>query len=187
MIKAQDYKNCFSRASLLTPIIRINQSHCIAFISCVFPLRVSDIRQFVVNARPATAATEFVLMTTFPNRELTDESQTLKEANLLNAVIVQRLKWWCLLVAMFYHSTLSFLINGRHVDLRTFHYFIFFFFSLVTFPLWQFCDGVYHFDMTELGGGNSWEMLYWKKRRMELRSQQNFPVKHTRKTHPNWK
>uniref|UniRef100_A0A8C2FX22 NSFL1 cofactor p47 n=1 Tax=Cyprinus carpio TaxID=7962 RepID=A0A8C2FX22_CYPCA len=54
--------------------------------------RVSDVRQFVVSARPALAATEFVLMTTFPNKELTDESQTLKEANLLNAVIVQRLK-----------------------------------------------------------------------------------------------
>ncbi|XP_073731230.1 NSFL1 cofactor p47 [Misgurnus anguillicaudatus] len=53
---------------------------------------VSDVRQFVANARPALAATEFVLMTTFPNKELTDESQTLKEANLLNAVIVQRLK-----------------------------------------------------------------------------------------------
>lgn len=55
-------------------------------------VRVSDVRQFVANARPALAATEFVLMTTFPNKELTDESQTLKEANLLNAVIVQRLK-----------------------------------------------------------------------------------------------
>ncbi|KAF4078199.1 hypothetical protein AMELA_G00196660 [Ameiurus melas] len=54
--------------------------------------RVSDIRQFVASARPAMAAAEFVLMTTFPNKELTDESQTLKEANLLNAVIVQRLK-----------------------------------------------------------------------------------------------
>uniref|UniRef100_A0A8B9LID4 NSFL1 (p97) cofactor (p47) n=1 Tax=Astyanax mexicanus TaxID=7994 RepID=A0A8B9LID4_ASTMX len=54
--------------------------------------RVSDVRQFVVSARPAMAAAEFVLMTTFPNKELTDESQTLKEANLLNAVIVQRLK-----------------------------------------------------------------------------------------------
>lgn len=38
------------------------------------------------------AATEFVLMTTFPNKELTDESQSLQDANLLNAVIVQRLK-----------------------------------------------------------------------------------------------
>ncbi|XP_043081221.1 NSFL1 cofactor p47 [Puntigrus tetrazona] len=54
--------------------------------------RVSDVRQFVASARPALAATEFVLMTTFPNKELTDEGQTLKEANLLNAVIVQRLK-----------------------------------------------------------------------------------------------
>jgi UBX domain-containing protein 1 len=44
-----------------------------------------------VDARPAMAATSFVLMTTFPNKELADENQTLKEANLLNAVIVQRL------------------------------------------------------------------------------------------------
>uniref|UniRef100_A0A3Q2E0T4 NSFL1 cofactor p47 n=1 Tax=Cyprinodon variegatus TaxID=28743 RepID=A0A3Q2E0T4_CYPVA len=56
------------------------------------PLMVSDLRQFVVLARPAMAAREFVLMTTFPSKELTDESQTLQEANLLNAVIVQRLK-----------------------------------------------------------------------------------------------
>uniref|UniRef100_A0A672IDB6 NSFL1 cofactor p47 n=1 Tax=Salarias fasciatus TaxID=181472 RepID=A0A672IDB6_SALFA len=53
---------------------------------------VSDLRQFVVAARPAFAAREFVLMTTFPNKELSDESQTLQQANLLNAVIVQRLK-----------------------------------------------------------------------------------------------
>ena len=56
-------------------------------------LRVSDLRQFVVAARPAMAAREFVLMTTFPNMELTDENKTLQQANLLNAVIVQRLKW----------------------------------------------------------------------------------------------
>ncbi|XP_034028018.1 NSFL1 cofactor p47 [Thalassophryne amazonica] len=54
--------------------------------------RVSDVRHFVVAARPAMAAREFVLMTTFPNRELSDESQTLQQANLLNAVIVQQLK-----------------------------------------------------------------------------------------------
>uniref|UniRef100_A0A3B3TJH0 NSFL1 cofactor p47 n=1 Tax=Poecilia latipinna TaxID=48699 RepID=A0A3B3TJH0_9TELE len=53
--------------------------------------RISDLRQFVVLARPTMAAREFVLMTTFPNKELADESQTLQEANLLNAVIVQRL------------------------------------------------------------------------------------------------
>ncbi|KAM5135900.1 NSFL1 cofactor p47 [Mantella aurantiaca] len=53
--------------------------------------RIRDIRLFIVSARPAMDATSFVLMTTFPNKELTDENQTLKEANLLNAVIVQRL------------------------------------------------------------------------------------------------
>ncbi|KAM6457965.1 NSFL1 cofactor p47 isoform 1-T1 [Liasis olivaceus] len=52
--------------------------------------RIRDIRLFIVDARPAMAATGFVLMTTFPNKELSDEDQTLKEANLLNAVIVQR-------------------------------------------------------------------------------------------------
>ncbi|XP_051946822.1 NSFL1 cofactor p47 [Xyrauchen texanus] len=54
--------------------------------------RILDVRQFVASARPALAAAEFVLMTTFPNKELMDESQTLKDANLLNAVIVQQLK-----------------------------------------------------------------------------------------------
>lgn len=59
---------------------------------CLIPSdRIRDIRLFIVDARPAMAATSFVLMTTFPNKELTDENQTLKEANLLNAVIVQRL------------------------------------------------------------------------------------------------
>ncbi|XP_010780201.1 NSFL1 cofactor p47-like [Notothenia coriiceps] len=53
--------------------------------------RVSDLRQFLVGARPLMAASEFVLMTTFPNKELSDESLTLEQANLLNAVIVQRL------------------------------------------------------------------------------------------------
>ncbi|XP_015264285.1 PREDICTED: NSFL1 cofactor p47 [Gekko japonicus] len=53
--------------------------------------RIRDIRLFIVDARPAMAATGFILMTTFPNKELSDEDQTLKEANLLNAVIVQRL------------------------------------------------------------------------------------------------
>ncbi|XP_038606488.1 NSFL1 cofactor p47 [Tachyglossus aculeatus] len=59
---------------------RFNHSH-----------RVRDVRLFIVAACPAMAATGFVLTTAFPNKELTDESQTLKEADLLNAVIVQRL------------------------------------------------------------------------------------------------
>lgn len=56
------------------------------------PFRVSDLRHFVIAARPSMAAMDFVLMTTFPNKELSDESKTLQQANLLNAVIVQRLK-----------------------------------------------------------------------------------------------
>lgn len=46
----------------------------------------------MITARPSMAAVDFVLMTTFPNKELSDESETLQQANLLNAVIVQRLK-----------------------------------------------------------------------------------------------
>lgn len=61
-------------------------------LTCYLLIRVSDLRQFVVGARPSMAAREFVLMTTFPNKELSDESQTLQEANLLNAVIVQQLQ-----------------------------------------------------------------------------------------------
>jgi UBX domain-containing protein 1 len=44
------------------------------------------------SARPEYASSTFVLLTTFPNKELSDESQTLADAKLLNAVIVQRLK-----------------------------------------------------------------------------------------------
>lgn len=53
--------------------------------------RIRDVRLFIADARPDMAATGFVLMTTFPNKELSDENLTLKEANLLNAVIVQRM------------------------------------------------------------------------------------------------
>lgn len=52
---------------------------------------IARIREFVCTARPELAATVFRLMTTFPNKELEDESQTIAEANLLNASIVLRL------------------------------------------------------------------------------------------------
>lgn len=54
--------------------------------------KVSDIRQYILDSNPQFAGSNFVLMTTFPNKELTDESQSLKDAALLNAVIVQRMK-----------------------------------------------------------------------------------------------
>ncbi|XP_077547946.1 NSFL1 cofactor p47-like isoform X2 [Haemaphysalis longicornis] len=53
---------------------------------------VGDIRKYIVTARPEYEAATFILLTTFPHKELTDDKATLKDANLLNAVIVQRLK-----------------------------------------------------------------------------------------------
>uniref|UniRef100_A0A224Z374 UBX domain-containing protein 1 n=1 Tax=Rhipicephalus zambeziensis TaxID=60191 RepID=A0A224Z374_9ACAR len=53
---------------------------------------VGDIYKYIVVARPEYEATTFTLLTTFPHKELMDENATLKDANLLNAVIVQRLK-----------------------------------------------------------------------------------------------
>lgn len=44
------------------------------------------------SARPQYAAAIFSLFTTFPNQELTDDKKTLKDANLLNAVVMQRLQ-----------------------------------------------------------------------------------------------
>lgn len=60
---------------------RFNQSHT-----------VDDIRRFISVARPAFEAQPFILLTTFPSKELTDGSMTIKDAGLLNAAIMQRLK-----------------------------------------------------------------------------------------------
>uniref|UniRef100_A0A8C4XPR0 UBX domain-containing protein 2B n=3 Tax=Telluraves TaxID=3073808 RepID=A0A8C4XPR0_FALTI len=61
-------------------IQRFNQTH-----------RIKHIRDFIIQSRPAFATTDFVLVTTFPNKELTDESLTLQEADILNTVILQQL------------------------------------------------------------------------------------------------
>nr|XP_006822016.1 PREDICTED: NSFL1 cofactor p47-like [Saccoglossus kowalevskii] len=53
---------------------------------------VGDIRRFIIYSRPQYSSTVFVLQTTFPNRELTDDSKTLIEADVWNSLIVQRLK-----------------------------------------------------------------------------------------------
>lgn len=53
---------------------------------------VADIRTYIVGSRPQYAAANFVIMTTFPNKELTDETISIADANLLNAVIVMRVK-----------------------------------------------------------------------------------------------
>lgn len=51
---------------------------------------VGDIRKFINQSKPG-GSLRYRLMTTFPNRELTDDSATLSEAKLINAVIVQRM------------------------------------------------------------------------------------------------
>lgn len=60
---------------------RFNQTHT-----------VENVRQYVVRARPQYAAQNFALLTTFPSKELTEGGQSLKDAGLLNAAIMQRLK-----------------------------------------------------------------------------------------------
>ncbi|TGZ73634.1 hypothetical protein CRM22_001374 [Opisthorchis felineus] len=61
-------------------VIRLNHSHT-----------VQDVRLAIISQRPNLAACPFVLMTTFPSRELSDGSQTIKEANLLNSALLVRL------------------------------------------------------------------------------------------------
>jgi UBX domain-containing protein 1 len=50
---------------------------------------VGDVMGFVRASRPNTPA--FVLSTTFPTRNLTDHAQTVQEAGILGAVVVQKL------------------------------------------------------------------------------------------------
>uniref|UniRef100_A0A8C6N1F8 UBX domain-containing protein 2B n=1 Tax=Mus spicilegus TaxID=10103 RepID=A0A8C6N1F8_MUSSI len=54
--------------------------------------RILDVRDFIVQSRPEFATTDFILVTSFPSKELTDESVTLQEADILNTVILQQLK-----------------------------------------------------------------------------------------------
>ena len=52
---------------------------------------VSDLRQYIRLVKPDTP-TNFSLHTTFPNKEHTDDSATLKDAGLLGAAILMRAK-----------------------------------------------------------------------------------------------
>lgn len=53
---------------------------------------IEDVRQFIVTARPAYAAQTFAMLSSFPPKELTEGEKSLKDAGLLNATILQRLK-----------------------------------------------------------------------------------------------
>lgn len=52
---------------------------------------IGDVRNFVNASRSGEAGRPYVLQTTFPSKDLVENSLTLKDAGLLNAVIVQRL------------------------------------------------------------------------------------------------
>ena len=60
-------------------------------VSLILFFRISDIRSFVISSSPESASRPFVLMTTFPNKELTEEQLSLSEAKLLNALVVQKM------------------------------------------------------------------------------------------------
>ncbi|KAI0631778.1 hypothetical protein C8Q77DRAFT_1159522 [Trametes polyzona] len=51
---------------------------------------VGDIRNFINASRPENNARPYVIMTTFPNRTLEDETQSIEAAGLANSVVVQR-------------------------------------------------------------------------------------------------
>lgn len=51
---------------------------------------IGDIRNFINASRPENLAREYTIGTTFPNRTLEDNSQTIKDAGLANSVVVQR-------------------------------------------------------------------------------------------------
>ena len=52
---------------------------------------VSDLRKYIRLVKPETP-TNFSLLTTFPNKEHTDDTATLKDAGLLGAAILMRPK-----------------------------------------------------------------------------------------------
>ncbi|KAM6458916.1 UBX domain-containing protein 2A isoform 2-T2 [Liasis olivaceus] len=54
--------------------------------------RISHIRDFIIDYQRHQGRRPFTLTTSLPFRELLNESLTLEEANLKNAVVVQRLK-----------------------------------------------------------------------------------------------
>ncbi|WAQ82657.1 hypothetical protein PtA15_3A20 [Puccinia triticina] len=51
---------------------------------------IGDIRRHIALSNPALATRPYALQTTFPSRDLTDDNQTIKEAGVLGAVVIQR-------------------------------------------------------------------------------------------------
>ncbi|XP_034942685.1 NSFL1 cofactor p47 [Chelonus insularis] len=53
---------------------------------------VGDIRRYITTMRPQYANQEFILLTSYPIKELTEEDKTIDEVGLKNSAIMQRLK-----------------------------------------------------------------------------------------------
>lgn len=52
---------------------------------------VADIRRYINAANPGMAARSYTLMTAFPRKEFIDESVTIKDADLMGAVVTQNM------------------------------------------------------------------------------------------------
>uniref|UniRef100_A0A8C5S455 UBX domain protein 2A n=1 Tax=Laticauda laticaudata TaxID=8630 RepID=A0A8C5S455_LATLA len=70
---------------------------CFAFVeeataAIQITVRISHVRDFIIDYQRHQERRSFTLTTSLPFRELLNESLTLEEANLKNAVVVQRLK-----------------------------------------------------------------------------------------------
>lgn len=57
-----------------------------------FLLRISHVRDFITKYQGPEGSIPFTLTTSLPFQELRDETLTLEEAKLQNAVVVQRLQ-----------------------------------------------------------------------------------------------
>eukprot|EP00092_Neocalanus_flemingeri_P008155 GFUD01008795.1.p1 GENE.GFUD01008795.1~~GFUD01008795.1.p1 ORF type:complete len:376 (+),score=147.82 GFUD01008795.1:121-1248(+) len=62
-------------------IVKLNHTHSVA-----------DLRLYINTARPQYASVQYTLLTTFPNKELTDDTPTIASAGLVGAAVLQRLK-----------------------------------------------------------------------------------------------
>jgi len=51
---------------------------------------IRDIRNFINASRLGESSRSYILQTAFPSRELSDEGQTIADAGILNAVVIQR-------------------------------------------------------------------------------------------------
>jgi len=62
-------------------IVKLNHTHCVA-----------DLRLSINTARPQYQGVQYSLLTTFPSKEMTDDTVTIASAGLVGAAVMQRIK-----------------------------------------------------------------------------------------------